>query len=100
MTKTNENTQNNTKGNEMESKYMTGYELAKEVNKMLEELGLATIPTQMVYNYMKNPTTLRKAVETVQVAEKGLQRLVKRQEGMKWAEKYVNGRKERQNSSK
>jgi UDP-N-acetylmuramyl tripeptide synthase len=84
----------------MAEKYMTGYELAKEVNKRLEELGLATIPTQMVYNYMKNPTTLRKAVETIQVQEKGTQRVLNRQKAMEWLEKYVEAKKERQNTQK
>ena len=72
--------------------YMTGYEIAKEVNKRLEGLSMKLIPTQMVYNYMKQPTRLRKLV----IAMKDGKKLVKRSDAMTWIESYVNGRIERE----
>jgi DNA-binding PadR family transcriptional regulator len=79
------------KGYEMAEKDMTGYKLAKEVNKRLEELSLATIKPQMVYNYINSNLI------PSYVSESG-QRLVKLEDAMKWIEKYASAKKSRQNA--
>jgi hypothetical protein len=58
---------------------MTGYKLAKIVNVKLAEVGLKTIPAQMVYNYMKNDY-ISKTDENAQLA---------------WIETYVSKRIEK-----
>jgi hypothetical protein len=39
---------------ESSTQTITGYQLSKVVNVKLEDAGLAAIPSQMIYNYMKN----------------------------------------------
>jgi hypothetical protein len=80
-----------TKGHEMESKDMTGYAIAREVNKVLETLSLATIKPQMVYNYINNNLIPSYVSE-------GGQTLVKREDALKWIKKYSDAKKARQNA--
>jgi hypothetical protein len=38
----------------MNPNHITGYQLAVQTNKVLKSKGLKEIPTQMVYNYIRN----------------------------------------------
>lgn len=67
---------------------ITGYQVHRLVNKMLETAGLATIRPQMVYNYMKQ----RLIPQDVASGR------VTRENAVKWAEKYVAAKKVRENS--
>jgi len=88
-TKQHQNLLNPTKGYEMEANDMTGYKLAKEVNKVLEMEGLAMIKPQMVYNYINNNLIPSYVSETGQM-------LVKHEDAMKWIKKYSEAKKARQ----
>jgi len=74
----------NMKGTTMETNTMTGYQLAKVTNAYLKELGLKEIPTQMVYNYMKN-----------RLIKSTTQGTITHQVGEEWMFKYLNKRVEK-----
>jgi hypothetical protein len=55
----------------MATTHITGYALAKNVNRVLTSKGLKVIPPQMVYNYMRNkliPTVVVDGQDVITVA--------------------------------
>ena len=60
---------------------VTGYALAKRVNAVLTAAGRNEIPTQMVYNYMR-----QRLIPTVKVGD---QTLIRSADADKWTAKYL-----------
>lgn len=61
--------------------YLSGYELCKLINVMLDDRGIKNIPPQMIYNYMS-----KGYIKTVVHDNRNMIELA---EAEKFAEKYV-----------
>jgi hypothetical protein len=64
---------------------LTGHQVAKVVNTKLEDAGFATIPPQMVYNYMKSgmiPVTYVEGKKRITV-----------EDAKAWMAKFIEGKR-------
>lgn len=66
--------------------FITGYKLAQVVNIKLSEMNIKEIPTQMIYNYMKNQMIEFEVVEGKKVIDVEVAKV--------WMKKFISGRKE------
>jgi hypothetical protein len=65
---------------------ITGYKLAKLVNVQRRELGLESIPPQMIYNYLRNGYI---------TGVKGSGQTPRLEDAERWMDKYVTKLRER-----